>query len=211
MRFLLIILILSVSHPTFGAWYCNQVASEWMEKGKSLSACGVGYGRDENEARLDAFENAKKEFNTVCGKETGCSDKIVNIDPQKSDCNAIPIGHTCRRLFYFHITDVAIPPTPASTVAREIAGKVENILYETNNIQNHITVVNNPIKVVPRGTTAEKYKMFLRSVGGVTIYETNSMEYQGVYLTNPSDSDLEREIKRASKSGAMNRIYIMRN
>lgn len=215
MRYLIHLLIFLIPFTARSEWYCNQVASEWLEKGRTLSSCGVGYGKNEDEARVDAFESAKKEFNIVCGKETACAGRVINIDPQKSDCSSEDGKFTCRRLFYFHVTDefrtveetpiVVAPTTPVPTTIEKKT--------EINNIHNNYTIINQPTQVVPRGVAGGvvKYKQFVRSAGPVKIYETNHRGNQGIYLTNPSDTDLERAIKRASRAGSMNHIYILRN
>ena len=201
------------TNNAYSSWYCNQVASEWVEHGKTLSACGVGYGKDENEARINAFENAKKEFNNVCGKETSCAGRMVNIDPQKSDCGGKEDGFTCRRLFYFHITDQYATPEEAPIVVAPAEPKIIKEKTEINNIHNEYTIINQPTKIIPRGMAGGNYKQYVRSVGNVQIYETNNRDNHvpGAYLKNPSETDLNHAIKRASRSGAMNRIYIIRD
>lgn len=204
------LLILLLPLNAHSAWYCNEVASEWVEQGKTLSSCGVGYGKDENEARLNAFENAKKEFNTVCGKETSCAGRVVNIDPQRADCNMMDGQFTCHRLFHFYITaEYAVQDTPV--VEKEVVTEIRQMKTEINNISNSYTIIQQPAPKVIKSNETYKFKQFLRRVGSVSIYETNHRGNQGVYLTNPSDTEMEQAIKRASRTGAMNHIYIIRN
>jgi hypothetical protein len=208
---ILILLTLIPSTTYSSDWYCKTVASEWVESGKTLSACGVGYGDNENDARLNAFENAKKEFNSVCSKETSCAGRVVNIDPQRGDCNKENDKFTCHRLFHFYITDEFRTPeetpivvAPGPTIIKEKT--------EINNIHNSYTIINQPVKIMKRDKASEgNYATLVRTAGGVRVYETNHRGNQGVYLTNPSDSDIESAIKRGSRGGEMNRIYILRS
>lgn len=223
---ILLSLIFLIPSPLYAqGWYCDQVASAWVQEGKILSSCGYGTGPDENTAKTVAFENAKIEFKKVCSKETSCSNRVVNIDPQRSDCKKTEDGVECRRLFYFHITseyrEVKEPeaPKPAPVIKNYSTTNVNNITHQhqhdyhnTYNItEQPVKVINNIIPVDPndKRTKVEPYSHYLRSVGQVKIYETNSRTYHGVYLTNPSDYELESAIKRASKGGALKNIYII--
>jgi hypothetical protein len=207
-------------------WYCDQVASAWVQEGKILSTCGYGTGPDENMAKTVAFENAKVEFKKVCSKETSCSNKVVNIDPQRSDCKKTEDGVECRRLFYFHITDEyrevkeAEAPKPAPVIKNYSTTNVNNITHQHQyDYHNTYNITENPVKVinqiVPVDASKDKrakvatFKNYIRSVGQVKLYETNSREFMGVYLVNPSDFQIEDAIKRASKGGALKDIYII--
>ena len=214
-------LILFLPLKANAGWYCNQVASAWLEEGRILSTCGIGYGKDEEEARVNAFESAKREFRSVCSEATSCANKVFNIDPQKSECS-FDGKFTCRRLFYFHISnDVApkkdVPPPKVIIRTVEIPTPVPvttvvevPTTHNINNIQNHYTIIQQP--QAPRGVLAfPKFRQFIRSVGPVKIYSTNSREYHGVYLFNPSESDIETAIIRSSKSGRSDNIYIYSN
>lgn len=211
MRYLILFLIPSLSW----GWYCEKVASEWLDPGLKLSVCGVGQGLDEAEARDKAFDNAKIEFSKVCSEDTTCGKRAVNIAPQRSDCRVKGPTHVCHRLFHFFITDERRENVfSPSNIPKEIPATVvhKNILQREIHNHNQITIVNHPKEVIPMSKNKnEKYAHFVRSVGSVSIYETNHRGHQGVYLTNPSEKDLEIAIKRASKSGALNRIYILRN
>jgi hypothetical protein len=209
MRALVIMLLLLPAQAS--AWYCEQVASAWVDQGKILSACGVGHGSDENEARINAFENAKTEFGKVCGEETLCSNRAVNIDPQRSDCQASDKGYTCNRLFYFHITNEKIGLTKSEKdMADRIRGNQEPVVKEVTNIQN-ITVINNNTLSNPKLKSKDKFSHYVRSVGNVQIYETNHRGHHGGFiLRNPSQDQLDRTIKLASK-GTANRVYILRD
>jgi hypothetical protein len=221
--FCLIFLLPNITHAQ--GWYCDQVASAWVEEGKILSTCGYGTGSDENMAKTVAFENAKVEFKKVCGKETSCANRVVNIDPQRSDCKKTEDGVECKRLFYFHITseyrEVKEPeaPKPAPVIKNYNTTNVNNISHQHEHF-NTYNVTQQPLKVINQIIPVDKdkdprakispFRNYIRTVGNISIYETNSMSYQGIYLKNPSESEIDQAIKRASRGG-MNRIYILRN
>jgi hypothetical protein len=224
---ILLILILLIPNVSYSSWYCDQVASEWVEEGKILSSCGYGTGPDENIAKTVAFENAKVEFKKVCSKGTFCANKVVNIDPQRSDCKKTDDGVECRRLFYFHISQVQRDNSDDEEDNKNRPPLIQN--YNTTNVNNithehkHFNTINvspQPTKVINRIVPVDKdkdprakvapYRNHVRSVGNVSIYETNSRQYPGVYLRNPSQGDIDRVVKRASRGGA-NHIYILRN
>ncbi len=188
-------------------WYCEEVASSWMQKGTILQSCGIGYGKDENLARLDAYANARKEFDNICNEHTACSNKIVNVDPQRTSCTKNKDGFICHRLFYFYIANKN----------REIASNPVKlnrgpIIHNTNHVtvhqHQHYQTIQKTVSILKKN---KKYRTFIRSVKGVSIYSTNSRRYQGIHLTNPSESEINRAIKRGSSSGGMPRVYIHRN
>jgi len=212
-------IVLRISHAE--GWYCEKVASEWAEKGKMLRSCGIGTGPSENTARLDAYNNAQKEFNQICNKDTACANKVVNIDPQRSECRPNERGLiTCHRLFNYYVTDVERKPStesdnPAAKVEqRTITTKIENKTEVHNQIQNvtnnnYVTIKQPVIKEIVRDRHAsDDYRSAIRVAGRVTVYSTNSKKYQGVYLTNPNESDIEKAITRGNRSGGMNAVYI---
>jgi hypothetical protein len=210
--------VLKIAHAE--GWYCEKVASEWMEKGKILRACGIGNGPDENAARLDAFNNARKEFDVICNKDTTCSNKVINIDPQRSDCQ--PTGNgvvTCHRLFHYYITEVERKPSTegdstTKVETKTITAKVENKTEVHNQIQNvtnnnYVTIKQPVIKEIVRDRRAsDGYRSLIKVAGRVSLYSTNSRQYQGVYLTNPTEDEINRAITRGNRSGGMNAIYI---
>jgi len=214
MRLTIVIFMLLMVNTAFGSgWYCEEVASEWMEKGVLLQSCGIGYGSDENAARLDAFNNARKEFENICNGDTNCANNIVNVDPQRTSCDKKDDSFVCHRLFYYHITEkkryVQAPIREPKVIEIKTTEKPTIV-----NNTNHITVhkhFNTIKKAVFKEGKYKKYKTFLRSANGVSIYETNSHEYQGIHLTNPSEAAISRAVKRGSSSGGMPRIYIHRN
>lgn len=214
MKTIIILLSLLILSPAYAEWYCEKVASAWMEKGVMLQACGIGYGKDENDARLDAFNNAKKEFENICNADTNCANNVINIDPQRTACDKTEEGYTCHRLVYYHITEkkreVASVAPKEPTVIEVRTTEKQTVVNNTNNIvvHQHYNTVKQATFV---GSKYEKFNNYLRTVNGVSIYETNTREQQGYHLNNPSESELNSAIKAASSSGGMKRIYIHRN
>jgi len=200
--------LLLVSRYAFSAdWYCKEVASEWMEKGKSLQTCGIGYGRNENEARADAFKNAQKEFKNVCNKNSRCYNKVTNVDPKRTECKRSNSGYICHRLINFIITD--------EEKEEELTFKPKE---EKEVVHNHYKTINNNYNTINKikkaniiQTVSPSYKTFVRRVQGVSIYEASwdNRNDQGIHLENPTDSEVESAVRRAS-SGNMPRIFIHR-
>lgn len=203
----LILLVLFISTTAHAGWYCDKVASEWTDPGKILKACGIGKGEDENTARLSAYNNARKEFDLVCNKDTSCANKVINIDPQRTECTSGDRGFTCHRLFFYHVTDEDRETTP----------QVDKKDFEPKVINNYNNVYNNYITIKTakdhdnsdsNNYKPKSFRSFIRQSGRVTVYSTNSREYQGVYLTNPTEEEIEREITRGNRSGGVNTVYL---
>ena len=219
MKKIILILLLSTNAHAQG-WYCKSVASEWVEEGKILRSCGIGKGEDENTARQDAFNNARKEFDDICNKDTTCANKVINIDPQRSECTEDEDGFTCHRLFNYHVTDKdrkpSTEPEPAKILEpKRITTRVDHKVEVHNQIQN---VINNNYITMPvvKETVRDRkmgrndsYRTFIRQAGRATVYSTNNCDaYDGVCLKNPSNDEIERAIAR-SKQGGPNQINIL--
>ena len=82
-------------------WYCTEVASE--KDGNTIRACGVGSGKDENEARTSAFNNAKNEFSNICSESADCKNRKITVSPQRTACEPYEAGYKCYRLIEFTI------------------------------------------------------------------------------------------------------------
>lgn len=199
MKLLLLLVTLSFTDALAEGWYCAEVASEWLERGKILQACGIGKGADENTARLDAFNNARKEFELVCNKDTTCSNRVINIEPQRSDCIFKANGFICNRLFYYHISDLERRPTVQEEPKQEVK-QITNIYYT---IKQEVRVMNSDNK-----KTEAPYRTLIRTSGRVNVYSTNSRQYQGSYLVNPTPEELESAIRRGNQ-GSITAIYIL--
>jgi hypothetical protein len=197
--FITLMLIPSLTHAS---WYCDQVASAWVEEGKILATCGSGKASDESEAKIKAFENANEEFQKICNKQTVCGTKVVNIDPQRSDCKKVGGEVYCKRLFYFRVTERDKKELDAPPAV------IQNITNHNYNqtIHQPIKVIKERVKIVDKDNA---FKRFVRSDGHVQIYETNQRGHSGYYLINPSDYEIDSAIRRA-KTGTMNKIFILR-
>jgi hypothetical protein len=213
---LILLSFLTISPALASGWYCQEVASSWLEQGVTLQSCGIGYGSDENEARLDAFNNAKKEFENVCNKDTNCANNVVNIDPQRTSCDRKDDKVICHRLVNYHITKIKRQESSAPNPELKVI-EIKTVVTETPTIinnTNHIVVhehYNTYKNATFKGDEFKAYKTYVRTVNGVSIYETNSRSYQGIHLDNPSESEIASAVKRGSSSGGMPVIYIHRN
>jgi hypothetical protein len=127
LKYVLLLFIPSFAYSA--GWYCQEVASEWVDH-NVLSSCGIGQGKTEAEARHDAFEKAKGEVNAICNPNTNCGQKVINIDPKRTECTKDKKRYTCHRLFHYYITDVA-----RKMEEKPLPQKRANI-YQTNNIYN---------------------------------------------------------------------------
>ena len=215
-----------------GEWYCHDVASSWMEKGKMLQVCGIGFGENETLARQDAFESVEKEYKNVCNSQSTCGHKMANRDPQRTECSIVDNKYKCYRLVNFYITDRDLKEEPKSTPVVVEPKKVTNNYntYNTYNTYNPQPIVIEKVvekiivkeadrapssKKEPQGNTSPQMPssppIFSRSVNGVSIYETSDPNNvgNGLHLHNPSESDISTAIQRAK--GGVSRIYIHRN
>lgn len=221
MKKLIILLTLLLPATSNASWYCDKVASEWTDQGKILKACGIGKGEDENSARIAAYNNARKEFDLVCNKDTSCANKVINIDPQRSECSEKDGEYVCHRLYYYHITNEDRRPDEIREGRKDPEPKIIKTKTEINNYHNtynsYITVQpavavqapSSPSLNSERGSSNPRpYRTFIRQSGRVSIYATNSRAYQGTYLTNPSEEEIERAITRGNRSGGVNAVYI---
>lgn len=84
-------------------WLCQEEASQ--RHGNEIYACGIGAGKDENDARLDAFDNAKKEFERICQISDDCKGRMISVRPQRTACEQKPKNYSCHRLVVFEIQE----------------------------------------------------------------------------------------------------------
>lgn len=114
MRHLLILaLLIGIGSRAHGkeSWFCTDEASE--VRGDSVKACGLGYGRNEGEARADAFYAARLEFWRLCHLSDTCKGFNVSVTPGRISCeeshekvSAYDFGHrswSCARLLTFTV------------------------------------------------------------------------------------------------------------
>lgn len=83
-------------------WLCKEESSQ--RSGNSIQSCGIGKGESEDVARVNAFENSKKEFTLVCDNSDDCIGRKVSISPQRTSCEPTKNGEfICYRLVNFTI------------------------------------------------------------------------------------------------------------
>ena len=94
---------LLIGFPCFGkeTWLCTEESSQLING--TIQACGVASGRDENEARSRAFDNAKAEFDKVCNASDSCRGHIIDADPKRTTCEPQKEGFKCYRAVEFQI------------------------------------------------------------------------------------------------------------
>lgn len=83
-------------------WYCTDVASE--KKGSAIWVCGIGQGQNEDVARTEAFNNARKEYMNICSISSDCQGRSVTVNPMRTSCEVNDGQVTCHRLIVFEIT-----------------------------------------------------------------------------------------------------------
>lgn len=99
-----IIFILLFSNSTCQAmdtWLCTEESS--LRQGNSIYACGVGTGKDENQARVSAFEHAKHEFQRICSLSYDCKGHEIDVFPKRTTCERGKKQYRCYRLIVFNI------------------------------------------------------------------------------------------------------------
>lgn len=82
-------------------WLCREESSQRQEN--AIKACGIGTGKDENAARLNAFDNSKTEFLRICKSSDDCRDHEITIEPKRTSCEQEDGGYKCYRLIVFTI------------------------------------------------------------------------------------------------------------
>lgn len=86
---------------TDGGWLCDEEASQ--RSGPVIKACGIGKAPTESDARLNALESAKNEFDKLCQASDDCADHKVVLDPRRTVCKPTNNGFVCHRLVNFAI------------------------------------------------------------------------------------------------------------
>ena len=100
---LIVFALFSVSNISHAGdqWLCTDESSQ-IQNG-ALLACGVGKGKDENEARASAFENAKAEFKRICTASDTCKQHEISVEPKRTSCEGKEGSYKCYRLIVFTI------------------------------------------------------------------------------------------------------------
>lgn len=97
----LILALISMSIAQADDWLCTSEASQ--KRDTTILACGIGHAGDENGARAQAFENAKKEFDRICTISDDCRGRKISVVPNRTACEQKGASVTCRRLLSFQI------------------------------------------------------------------------------------------------------------
>ena len=120
MRLILLILTSFVSLSVYASedWFCTSQSSK--VEGESVKACGVGIGKDENEARLKAFDAAKDEFLRVCAASDGCRDRSTSIEPERTSCAKDATGFKCYRMVRFALGEKSAAKQGLVATARKV-------------------------------------------------------------------------------------------
>lgn len=83
-------------------WICTEASSQ--RQGNDILACGIGLGKTENDARLNAFDNAKTEFQRICSSSDDCKNHSITAEPKRTTCDADKNGKIkCYRMIDFTI------------------------------------------------------------------------------------------------------------
>lgn len=99
-------------------WFCRSQSSKI--NGLWVTACGIGEGKTENDARLAAFESAKSEFKQICGGSDWCPSQEVTINPLRTECEVSDGGYKCYRAIEFQ-TQKRVPMKVVGNVKPEMA------------------------------------------------------------------------------------------
>lgn len=113
-------------------WVCVQEASQVVSSTYVL-ACGVGEGRDEGLARINAFKSAQAEFDLVCGASTGCRGRAVSVEPKRTTCEQSPEGWKCYRMLSFTIGNEQAVVVRARIEKKAKDYTVDNFWQDWNN------------------------------------------------------------------------------
>jgi hypothetical protein len=86
-----------------------------QRSGNVFRSCGIGTGDDENSARRMAFENAKKEFGSICAISSDCRGRAISVQPERTSCAKDSARFKCYRLIVFTVGEkVDHPPMALS-------------------------------------------------------------------------------------------------
>lgn len=116
-------------------WLCTEASSQ--RRGDSIYSCGIGSGKDENEARLNAFDNSKKEFNRICDSSDDCKGHEISVNPERTACEKGTNTFKCYRLIVFTINEKAkngtakSPSAETNIVLKDQPDKFESFEYSS--------------------------------------------------------------------------------
>jgi len=131
MKQVLMIIVLIITSRSLAKedWLCTQESS--LMEDSNILACGVASGKDENEARSKAFDNAKLEFDKLCAISNRCNRKQVNVVPKRTTCDRTLMGYKCYRLLVFNIQDKAHTRAPVA-IEKIVNDEFTPFVYQEN-------------------------------------------------------------------------------
>lgn len=99
------LLLFAIDSPAREDWLCTEASSQ--RRGDSIYSCGIGSGKDENTARLNAFDNSKREFTKICDASDDCKGHEISVKPERTACDENAGQVKCYRLIVFSIGEKA--------------------------------------------------------------------------------------------------------
>jgi hypothetical protein len=105
---LLIITLLAIENYVLADdWLCTEESSVRIGGAYgSIHSCGVGEAPNESQARANAFDSAKAEFDRVCSNSVDCHRNSVVVEPARTTCSKNQDGYKCYRMVIFHLEQV---------------------------------------------------------------------------------------------------------
>lgn len=98
-----IILSLLVYSNSHASWLCREASS--LAENDYFYSCGVASSDSLNDARRNALNNAKEEFNTFCDESYNCKNNEYIITPLRTDCTKKSNVFTCYRGIQYRLLD----------------------------------------------------------------------------------------------------------
>ncbi|MCR9204805.1 MAG: hypothetical protein NXH75_09520, partial [Halobacteriovoraceae bacterium] len=95
LKIFFLFLFLHFSANTKAGWLCHEASS--MREGRILTTCGIGYGKNEAQARENALEKAYKELDSICDRSVDCKNQELYIEPLRNECLFEGKQHKCYR------------------------------------------------------------------------------------------------------------------
>lgn len=102
MKWLNLLLIFWIT-PLYASWLCKEASSK--AENDYFYSCGVASSQSLNEARKNALNNAKDEFNSFCDESYNCKNNEYIITPLRTDCAKKNNIFTCYRGIEYRILD----------------------------------------------------------------------------------------------------------
>lgn len=97
------VLIQIISMSVHAEWFCDTQSSE--RNGDQITTCGIGKSESEQDARNEAFDAAKNEFNKLCKSDAECRNKDAVITPKRTECTKSGESYKCVRALSFQIVE----------------------------------------------------------------------------------------------------------